>query len=136
MSANPSMMPVDRLVETYRRDQRLHRRYPITLDVEYKLPRKDRVALHGFGKTLNISSGAILLSVDDTLPIGVVIELAVNWPFLLQGFCPLKLKIRGRIVRSEAKEVAVEIHHHEFRTSGILSTNGRPSDSKLRRLGA
>ena len=122
MSASPNFAPARRLPVTQRRDQRQHRRYPIRLDVEYKVLHKDRVALHGLGTTLNLSSGGILLSVDDSLPIGAVIELAINWPLLLEGFCPLKLKIRGCIVRSELNEVAVMIHHHEFRTAGSGST--------------
>jgi hypothetical protein len=98
--------------------------------------RNGRVALHGFGTTVNISSGGVLVSVNDSFPIGGSIELAINWPFLLDGLCPLKLKIRGCVVRSGLKEVAVQFHHLEFRTSGINSTSGRPSDNKVRRLGA
>lgn len=136
MSANPSLALAARRAETRRRDQRLHHRYSITLDIEYKLLRNGRVALQGFGTTVNISSGGVLVSVNDSLPIGGSIELAINWPFLLEGFCPLKLKIRGCVVRSGLKEVAVQFHHLEFRTSGIHSTSGRPSDNKVRRLGA
>jgi hypothetical protein len=136
MSASPSLAPAARLLETHRLDQRLHRRYPISLHVEYKLLRKGRVALHGFGRTLNISSGGVLLSVNDSLPLGGLIKLAINWPFLLEGVCPLKLQIGGRVVRSDVKKVAVQIQHHEFRTSGARSTSDRPSDNEVRRLGA
>src|SRR5579863_2746399 len=128
MSASPSLALAAGLLEAHRRDQRLHRRYPLTLDVEYKLFRKRQVALHGFGKTLNISSTGVLLSVHDSLPIAGLIELAINWPRFLEGFCPLKLKIRGRIIRSDVKEAAVQIYHDEFRTSGARSTSHRPSD--------
>jgi hypothetical protein len=116
------------LLEACRRDQRLHHRYPIRLDVEYKLHRKGEVILRGLGRTLNISSGGVFLSVNDSLEIGGLIELAVNWPLLLDGFCPLKLKIRGLIVRSDVKGIAVEIQHHEFRTAGALLANQSSPD--------
>jgi hypothetical protein len=106
------------LLEARRRDPRLHQRYPIRLDVEYKLQRKGQVILRGLGRTLNISSGGVFLSVNDSLEIGGLIELAINWPLLLDDFCPLKLKIRGLIVRSDVQGIAVEIQHHEFRTAG------------------
>jgi len=120
MSVVPRRASAGRRLETLRSDPRLHPRYAITLDVEYTLKSKGRV-LHGFGQTVNISSGGILLAVANSLPIGGLIELAVNWPYLLDGSCPLKLKIRGRIVRSDAKEIAVQIEKHEFRTAGSHS---------------
>jgi PilZ domain-containing protein len=108
------------LLEAPLSDPRRHHRYPIRLDVEYKLQRKGRVILCGLGRTLNISSGGVFLSVDGSLEIGGLIKLAINWPFLLDGFCPLKLKIRGLIVRSDVNGIAVEIQHYEFRTAGAL----------------
>lgn len=118
MSAGPSLAPVLRVQETLRVDPRQHRRYPITMDVEYKLLKNGRVAQYGFGRTVNISSGGVLFSANDSLPTGGLIELAISWPCLLEGVCALNLKIRGRIVRSDSKEVALQIQQHEFRTAG------------------
>jgi hypothetical protein len=105
-------------------DQRANGRYPIALDVQYKLLRGDRVISMGSGKTLNISSGGVLLETDQPLPPSGVVELAIQWPFLLREVCSLKLVVRGRIVRRdhETKATAVRNESHEFRTAGIRSS--------------
>lgn len=109
-----------RLVATYRHDQRSHQRYPIVLDVDYRLVQRGRVERQGSGRTLNVASAGLLLETEtnESLPLGCAIELVLNWPFLLEGVCPLKLVMRGRIVRSDARGVAVQAKHHEFRTAG------------------
>ena len=99
-------------------DQRLHGRYPITLELQYKLLNKGRVERLGCGKTLNISSGGVFFEADDLLPAGGAIEVAMNWPYLLDGVVTLKLVMSGRIVRSDAKTIAIKVRHHEFRTAG------------------
>jgi len=99
-------------------DRRSKRRYPIALEVQYKLMKHRRVERLGSGRTLNISSGGLLFEADDLLPTNGPIELALNWPFLLHGSCGLKLVIRGRIVRTSDKAIAIRAEFHEFRTAG------------------
>lgn len=114
-----------------RSDQRLKGRYPIALDVQYKLLSNDGVDRVGCGKTLNISSGGVLFETDQQLPTSGVVELAIKWPYLLREVCNLKLVMRGRIVRRDAntKATAVRADHHEFRTAGLgaLTRNGAKS---------
>ena len=104
-----------------RPDLRAHRRYPISLKVEYKLLNKGRVERLGSGHTINISSGGIYFETDEPLPAQGRIELVLDWPFLLEQVCALKLVIRGRIVRSDHRGVAVAARQHEFRTSSARS---------------
>jgi hypothetical protein len=115
-----------RLLETHRADQRLHQRYPIALKIEYKLLKKGRVERFGSGRTMNISSGGIFFEADDPLPNRGRVELAMEWPFLLEGVCALKVVMRGRIVRSETNGIAVQIMQHEFRTAGVRA-GSRPT---------
>lgn len=107
-------------------DQRANGRYPIALEVQYKLLRGDRVVSVGCGKTLNISSGGVLLETDQPLPQSGVVELAIQWPFLLRDVCSLKLVMRGRIVRRDyhSKATAVRAESHEFRTAGVRTSRG------------
>lgn len=117
-------------------DQRANGRYPIALDVQYKLLRGDRVVSVGCGKTLNISSGGVLLETDRPLPPSGVVELAIQWPFLLRDVCSLKLVMRGRIVRRDchSKATAVRAESHEFRTAGVRSSrtdNARSNPPKV-----
>ena len=110
----------------HRSDTRLHRRYAITLDVQCKLLRNGRGERVGFTRSRNISSGGVLLEASDALPSGGLVELAMNWPFLLDGVCPLRLVMRGRILRNDGNGIAVKISRHEFRTARDPS-KGRPS---------
>jgi hypothetical protein len=101
-----------------RSDPRLYRRYPITLDAQFKFLTSDRKRLPGVARTLNISSGGVLLTMNASLPVGGLIELTINWPLLLHEVRPLKLVIRGQVVRSDGNGVAVRVWNQQFRTSG------------------
>ena len=134
MSPAPALAQSARLLQTHRTDQRIHRRYPITLEVEYKLLSKGRVERMGVGKTLNVSTGGVLFEATDPFPTGSAIEVMMSWPFLLEGVCPLKLAIRGRVVRCDTQGVAIVTKHHEFRTAGARSAKIRQSSEKVRSL--
>jgi hypothetical protein len=131
MSPAPALATKVRFSEPYHVDQRLDRRYPITLEIEYKLLRKGRVERLGLGRTLNVSRGGVLFEANDSLPAGSSIEILMQWPFLLEGVCPLKLVIHGSVVRSDSKRIAVRTKHHEFRTAGARSST---SSNKVRSL--
>ena len=111
-------------------DRRTKRRYPINLEVQYRLLKHRRVERLGAGRTLNISSGGVLFEADGLLPGTGPIELALTWPFLLHGSCNLKLVIRGRIVRSNEKAIAIRAEFHEFRTAGVRSSLGEVPDAQ------
>jgi hypothetical protein len=123
----PEMSRAAVLSEANRSDQRLNGRYPITLELQYRLLNKGRIEHLGAGRTLNISSGGVLFEADDRLPTSGPIELAMSWPFLLEGVCCLKLIMRGRIVRCDegTKAIAVKAEYHEFRTAGVRSLKAR-----------
>jgi hypothetical protein len=105
-------------------DQRTRGRYPIALELQYKVLRGGRVEQTGTGRTRNISSGGVLFETDEQLPRRGRVELAMQWPFLLQGVCGLKLVMRGKIVRSgeDSRVTAVQAEFREFRTAGVRRT--------------
>ena len=109
-------------------DQRLHHRYPIALDAQFRLLNEDWRKRVGRARTINMSSGGVLLATIDSLPSNCMIEVAIDWPFLLDGVCPLRLVMRGCIVRNDGNGVAVKVWHHEFRTAGVPSSRDRLSD--------
>ncbi len=116
-----ALAPSDgRLFEKRSSEQRQHLRYPIRLEIEYRLVKGGPVVPAGFGRTRNISRHGVLFETNDTLPPPTAeVEVLIQWPFLLDGVCPLRLVIRGRVVRIEAKAVVVRIQRHEFRTSKL-----------------
>ena len=117
MSPTSSLANSDTLIETSHFEQRVHCRYPIKLDLQYKLPGSRDSNTSGFGRVLNISSGGVFFECKQSLPLRVPINLILKWPVLLDGVCPLKLLVRGHVIRSDPAGVAVRIVSYDFRTS-------------------
>ncbi len=132
MSAAPIAVRAAGRLQKVISEKRSHQRYPIELEVEYRLVSKGRPEHLGSGKTRNISSGGVLFEPLDAPPTGGIIEVMLSWPFLLEGICPLRLVMRGRIVRSDVRGVAVRANFHEFRTAGSRMPKGRASNLILR----
>lgn len=108
-------------------EQRSHQRYPIELEVEYRLLTKGRSQNRGSGKTRNISSRGVFFEALESAPAGSSIEIMLTWPFLLEGVCPLRLVMRGRIVRSDVRGIAIQTNYHEFRTAGSRLAKSWPA---------
>jgi hypothetical protein len=100
-------------------DRRGTSRYPVRQEVKYRVIQSKVPKVAGTGETLNIGSGGILFTTEEKLPMGRLVELAVNWPARLGGTCPLKFVATGRVVRSEDKLAAVRIERYEFKTRGV-----------------
>jgi len=128
MSSAPAAAPAS----VYPPERRSHQRFPIVLSADYRIVRRGRVDGLGAARTINIASGGVLLDVQDALNVGTSVEVLISWPLRLEGVCPLKLVISGRVVRSDLRGVAVEAKYHEFRTAGIRGSHSRPPDSKVR----
>jgi hypothetical protein len=128
MRAIPVLKSLVELSEVSRGDRRLSTRYPIALELQCKLLKNRGAERTVFGRTLNMSSGGILIEADRLLPASGVIELSINWPLQLEGACSLKLVIRGRIIRSDANATAIKAEYHQFRTAGVRSRSTEPSE--------
>jgi hypothetical protein len=100
-------------------EHRQYPRYPIELAAEFTLPTRGETARRGVGTTLDISSGGLLLACNNNSLPGSEIEVSIQWPFLLDGVRPLKLRITGYIVRSNPMVVAVKFRSYEFRTAPL-----------------
>ena len=132
MSTAPALARIVLLLNG-RRDPRRHRRYPVSLNVTYKLFQQNgKIARLGSGQTLDVSSGGVCFECVDAFPSTGIIELTINWPFLLEGVCHLKLVMSGRIVRVDGQRIAVEAEHHEFRTAGIRASHAHPPSATSR----
>ena len=91
-------------------------RFPVREDVRYRVVQSKSNNIIGSGTTLNIGSGGILFTTEESLPLGRTVELSVNWPARLDGTCPLQFVATGRVIRSENDKAAVRIERYEFRT--------------------
>ena len=109
-------------------DRRSDRRYPLLLDLRWKLIRRRRVLDTGTGGTLDLSRGGVRFESGRPLPEGSSVELAISWPVLLHNVAPMQLVVQGRIVRSEGGRIAIRTTQHEFRTMGVSASHcGVPS---------
>ena len=99
-------------------DRRETSRFPVRQDVRYRLLHAKGLPASGVGKTLDIGSGGILFTTEGRLPMGRLVEVAVNWPVRLNGACPLQFVAVGKVIRSEATQAAVQIARYEFKTRG------------------
>jgi hypothetical protein len=117
-------------------DRREDRRYTISLEVRYKLIRRRRVLDTGVGCTVDLSSGGILFEADRPLPVGLNLELSIEWPALLNDIAPMRLQVVGRIVRTENNRVALRTVQHEFRTQGgrLQTAEKAPGENNGRRI--
>jgi hypothetical protein len=91
-------------------ERRKNCRFPIRGSVEYVV--KGR---HGGAVMSDISSGGVFLKAQDLLPIGEQVDLFVDWPAMLDGHCPLRLAIKGRVLRSGARGSALSILTYEYK---------------------
>ncbi len=96
-------------------------RFPVQERIRYRTIHSRNLEHAGSGTTLNISSGGILFTTEEPLPMGRLVELSVNWPARLGGHCPLNFVVVGRFVRADEDKAAVRIQKFEFQTRGLSS---------------
>jgi hypothetical protein len=111
----PKEASVQAITRTTPLERRSKIRYPVSLNVKYRtVGRSNRIS--GVGRTLNMSSGGLLIAADQRTQVGAKIELNVEWPSLLDGTIPLQLVAVGRVVRCLESGFALSFTQYQFRT--------------------
>jgi len=118
----------DEVTEEICGDRRSKQRFPIEFPLTYKIVKNCLVIRTGTGTTSDISSSGIAFIADEPFNVGAYVELSITWPVLLNGSCPLKLVVEGRVVRSSLSSTAIRMDCHQFRTQG------RPATQPVRAL--
>jgi PilZ domain len=103
-----------------RGNRRLARRYDLALEVRWNLRGRNRLLDAGTGRTVNLSSGGVLFESDCHLPVGLKVELLIEWPSLLHDTHPLQLRVAGTIVRADGLRLAVRMVKRQLLTSANL----------------
>jgi len=101
-----------------RGDRRLQRRYPLELDLEFRIVDGDKIVSTGAGRTGNISSGGVMFHAAEGVPSGPHVELAVRWPAVLGNAPFLELRIFGRLVRNNSQGLAIRMTRYHFEKLG------------------
>lgn len=100
------------------RERRGCTRYPLGMELCYTVANRLKPLETGSGCIVDFSSSGLRFVADKPLQPGVCIEVAVNWPSVLDGGVRLQLIAAGTVVRSRGNDIAVQIHRHEFKTRG------------------
>ena len=105
-------------IDGIRGDRRIQQRYPVALELEYKVMTGGAVIGSGTGKTGNICSGGVLFRTEYKLTAGPAVELSIRWPAVSESAPFVELRMSGRIVRSDANGTAVEMRRYHFQKPG------------------
>ena len=97
-------------------ERRRKTRYPVELPARYRTLGLGR-NLSGFAQTLNMSSGGVLVSVEEPIRPGTLIEVILDWPTLLDANIPLQLVTSGRVMHSSEFVCGIEFTRYQFRTA-------------------
>jgi len=119
-----------RLPKESKSDRRASVRFPIALDVRYTVSRHR--ALVKTGKLVDLSSSGLRFVARGPLEPGVKLDVAIDWPILLDGRVQLQLIVTGTVVWSSDTETAMRIDRHVFRTRGMGLSAALPQESEGR----
>lgn len=100
-------------------ERRNSSRFPIERELRYKTLSQRSETIVGVGKTLNISSSGVLFTAAHDLAVGTRLEVSISWPAQLNDRCLLNLVARGRVVRRDEGQLALQIQQYEFRTQSL-----------------
>lgn len=117
-------------------DRRNAQRFEMGLDLRFREIGDGPELVQGSGKTIDMSSDAILFTPDCDVKPGTRLELAVAWPVRLDGRIALKFIARGVVMGYRRPNAVVAIQNYEFRTQRTAqemngqATNGRAASGQ------
>ena len=106
-----------RLPEVANRERRASTRFPLSMDVGYALMGRGQRKT-GSGQTIDLSSSGLSFTADRPLLTGQKLEVAIDWPVLLNGGVQLQLVTSGVVVRTSGTTTVLKVQRHEFKTRG------------------
>jgi hypothetical protein len=101
-------------VERDRRNRRAAKRYGLDLQFDYRVFGRDGSVQEGWGRTLNLSSGGLLVAPDQPICKGRTIEITVQLPAQFKDAPGPRLVVLGHVLRSDAAGAAIRILRHGF----------------------
>jgi hypothetical protein len=124
--------PSDRRVPVPK-DTKLERRssvrFPLTLDVRYSVLHRNGPIETGSGQLIDVSSSGLRFTAQAPVERGLKLDVAINWPVLLDGRIQLQLTVSGVVVRSSGTEISMRIQRHDFRTRSVQLKTASPKES-------
>ena len=105
-----------RLLNGLNPERRNSVRFPVNLDVRYRVVGLRGPAENGSGRTIDMSSSGLKFTADRPLSIGQTLDLSIDWPVLLGEGVQLQIVTSGVVVRSAGAVTALRIGRHQFKT--------------------
>src|SRR5579863_3272705 len=99
-------------------ERREKKRFRMEREVRYRILNQDRTFAFGVGETIYVSSIGVAFTNEIELPVGVTIELSIDWPALIDNICRLQLVGCGHVLRSSGGITVCTLAQHDFRTLG------------------
>ena len=118
-----------RLAKEPKSDRRASVRFPLTLDVRYSVSHRGAPVETGTGKLIDLSSSGLRFLAQGHQEPGLKIDVAINWPILLDGRVQLQLMVKGVVVWSSGTATALQIQRHDFRARSIRPNAASPQES-------
>ncbi len=106
----------ERVVQPVLIERRSKVRFPLELPLRYRTLER-RHPSPGQGCVINMSSGGVLVTAQHEMRVGIVVELSIDWPFLLDGRVPLQLVASGKVARCDSASFVLLLSRHLFRTA-------------------
>jgi PilZ domain len=97
-------------------DRRASVRFPLSLDLRYSVWHTRAPVETGSGQIIDLSRSGLRFAAPGPLEPGLKLDVAINWPVLLDGRVQLQLILTGVVVWSSGTQIALRIQRHDFRT--------------------
>src|SRR5215472_8866479 len=111
-----SNMPPAKCHQRVTPDRRSHRRYPVSVELEYRLFLPEGHVQVGRGRTINLSGGGVVFEAEASIPVNTPVELSILWPLRTGDQAQVELHATGKTVRAQDLQVAVKFDRSRFRT--------------------
>src|SRR5579863_1334839 len=98
-------------------ERRTSRRFPLKLAIRYRWIGSSHGSDWANSESLNISSSGLLFRTTAALLPGQAVEAFIAWPVWLDKRIPLKLVIKGPVVRNAGDQSAIRFERYEFKTA-------------------
>lgn len=92
--------------------------FPLVLQVRCAVRSRGTWVEIGAGRTINLSSDKLTVTATTPLFAGDKLEVAIDWPVLLDARVRIQLMMWGKVARTYGTVTEVQVHQHEFRTCG------------------
>jgi PilZ domain len=114
-----------------RADRRKSIRYPIRMKMRFTMPRPEDGGQRVIRsvRSIDMSRHGILFTSPEPLAVGQTMEGSIAWPVPQAGGIPVKLEVKGAVVRSESGRIALEIVRYEFRAARATAPLARAEGS-------